>query len=306
MLAAAMACVLQGCVRKRTSGPLRIAYVPITHTLPLFAMNELAEGGENGSGVELVKFGSWTELTDALNSGCVDGAILLAEIAVKARERGVPLKAVALGHHDGNVVVARPDITAAGQLRGQTVAIPHRLSSHHLLLGMLLRQSGLALADVVVTELPPPEMPAALAEGRIAAYIVAEPFGAKAVVQGAGHVLCGSPQLWPHSVCCTLVLREEVATGRRQEAGALARGYRLAADSLARSPEWQLKVAGKYLTAPNEVLQQSLQWIDFADLGMRPADYDTLVCWMQRLHLCRRAPAFGEMADTALWTGARQ
>lgn len=65
--------------------------------------------GDGGSGgdlnVELVKFGSWPELMDALNSGRVDGASVLIELAMKAKERGVGLKAVALGRRDGNVAI---------------------------------------------------------------------------------------------------------------------------------------------------------------------------------------------------------
>jgi len=51
-----------------------------------------------------------TELVDALNSGKVDGASMLIELAMKAKEQGIDLKAVALGHRDGNVVVVSKDI----------------------------------------------------------------------------------------------------------------------------------------------------------------------------------------------------
>lgn len=83
---------------------VKIAYLPITHALPVL---ETAEAAANGGdlNVELVKFGSWPELMDALNSGRVDGASVLIELAMKAKERGVGLKAVALGRRDGNVAI---------------------------------------------------------------------------------------------------------------------------------------------------------------------------------------------------------
>ena len=54
--------------------------------------------------LELVKFGSWPELMDALNTGRIDGASVLIQLAMNAKEKGIDLKAVALGHRDGNVL----------------------------------------------------------------------------------------------------------------------------------------------------------------------------------------------------------
>ena len=47
---------------------IKIAYLPITHALPLYVENELTKGNFKNFKLELVKFGSWTELVDALNS----------------------------------------------------------------------------------------------------------------------------------------------------------------------------------------------------------------------------------------------
>ena len=45
---------------------VRIAYLPITHALPLFAEKELLSTDDNVQ-IELIKYGSWPELMDALN-----------------------------------------------------------------------------------------------------------------------------------------------------------------------------------------------------------------------------------------------
>jgi len=80
----------------------------------------------------------WTELVDALNSGKVDGASMLIELAMKAKEQGIDLKAVALGHRDGNVVVVSKDINKVEDLKGKSFAIPSKLLKNH----------GLAYNDV--------------------------------------------------------------------------------------------------------------------------------------------------------------
>ena len=66
---------------------VRVAYLPITHALPVFATKEL-ETADGPVHVELVKYGSWPELMDALNTGKVDAASVLVELGVKAREQG--------------------------------------------------------------------------------------------------------------------------------------------------------------------------------------------------------------------------
>jgi len=67
---------------------VRVAYLPITHALPVFATKEL-ETADGPVHVELVKYGSWPELMDALNTGKVDAASVLVELGVKAREQGI-------------------------------------------------------------------------------------------------------------------------------------------------------------------------------------------------------------------------
>ena len=194
--------LLLGC-GKGSDKKVKIAYLPITHAMVL---HEMAK--DKTLPFELVKYGSWPELLDALNTGRVDAASVLIEPAMKAKERGIGLTALALGHKDGNVIVVSNTIEAAGDLRGKTIAIPHRASSHHILVRLLLEKEGISEQEISWTELPPPEMPSALASGRIAGYCVAEPFGAIAVNGGYGKVLADSHELWNNSICCALVAND--------------------------------------------------------------------------------------------------
>ena len=201
---------------------VKIAYLPITHSL---AVLEEAEELEKQSGlkVELVKYGSWSELLDALNSNRVDGASVLIELAMKSKQEGIGLKAVALGHRDGNVIIVSNDIDSAADLKGKTFAIPHRQSSHNILLNDALATAGLTINDVDVTELAPTEMPSALASGQIDGYCVAEPFGAMGVSLGAGKVLFSSEELWEDSLCCGLVLTDKFIDERYDDTYRLMR-----------------------------------------------------------------------------------
>jgi NitT/TauT family transport system substrate-binding protein len=123
----------------------------------------------------------------------------------------VPIRVVLLGHRNGSVLLGANDIAKVSDLRGKTIAIPSRFSTHNLLLRRVLSRDGLdADRDVRLVEMPPPEMVQALARGSIAAFIVAEPFGAQAELRKIGKVLALSKDIWPNHVCCALNVREDL------------------------------------------------------------------------------------------------
>ncbi len=268
---------------------VKIAYLPITHALPVLEeAKQLQE--QSGLQVELVKYGSWPELMDALNTNRVDGASVLIELAMKSKEEGIGIKAVALGHHDGNVLITSQDIAAAEDLRGKTIAIPHRQSSHYILLNEALNKGGLTIEDVHVTELAPTEMPASLMSGQIDGYCVAEPFGAMGVSIGAGKVLYTSDELWEDSFCCALVLTDQFLENRPEDAKTVTEYYKTAGDSL--SPESEMEIAQQYLGQSEEVLKESLQWISYHDLDITREDYETLTEKVREYGLSDNPPSY--------------
>ncbi len=270
---------------------VKIAYLPITHSLAVLEEAEQLEK-EQGLSVELVKFGSWTELLDALNSNQVDGASVLIELAMKSKQEGVGIKAVALGHRDGNVIVVKNDINSAADLKGKTFAIPHRQSSHHILLNDALATAGLTIDDVNVTELAPTEMPSALASGQIDGYCVAEPFGAMGVSLGAGKVLFDSKELWEDSICCGLVLTDKFIDERKDDAKTFVDNYKKAGNSL--DKETAKEVAKKYLNQTDDVLDTSLQWISYNDLDITEDTYNTLAEKVKKYGLSDNPPAYAD------------
>lgn len=277
------------------SNTIKIAYLPITHSLAVLeASDELAE--KDGLQVELVKYGSWNELMDALNSGRVDGASVLIELAMKSKEQGVGIKAVALGHKDGNVIITSSDIASAEDLKGKTIAIPHRQSSHNILLNDALATAGLTIDDINVTELAPTEMPSALAGGQIDGYCVAEPFGAKAVSMGAGKVLFTSEELWKDSLCCGLVLTDSFIENHSENAKTFVNSYKQAGQNLTK--EQAMKTAEKYLNQDKNVLELSLQWISYDDLEITEENYSTLTEKVKAYGLSENPPSYADFVKS--------
>ncbi|MDP4094711.1 MAG: ABC transporter substrate-binding protein, partial [Bacillota bacterium] len=240
---------------------IKIAYLPITHALPLFIENESLKENLKNVDIQLVKFGSWPELIDALNTGKVDGASVLIELAMKAKEQGIDLKAVALGHRDGNAVIVANNINSVQDLKGKTFAIPSKLSTHNILLYKMLKDSGVNYTDLKVVEMPPAEMPAALSEGRISGYIVAEPFGAKSVAIGKGKVLYQSQDIWKDSVCCSLVLRNDFIKKNPDAAQEFVNGYVKAGAQAETKSDTVKSISTKFMSVDSKVLDLSLKWI---------------------------------------------
>lgn len=279
---------------------IKIGYLPLTHAAPLYLEKQLEEQNAQGFKnfrLELVKFGSWPDLIDALNAGQVDGASVLVEAAMKARGMGIPIKAVALGHRDGNAIITTPDIKKPADLKGKTFAIPHKFSSHNILLFEMLKQAGLSEKDVNIVEMPPAEMPAALARKRVAGYSVAEPFGAQSVVLGNGKMLLQSEDLWKNSICCVLVLREAllkdnaVATQEFIDEYAAAGKRAETKDAKVRS-DFQ-----KYMKVDDKVLDLSLKWISYNDLKLDQASYKQLVDYLTEMKLGDNLPSYEDFVD---------
>ena len=274
---------------------VKIAYLPITHSLAV--LEEAEELADNDQvKVELVKYGSWPELLDALNSGQVDGASVLIELAMKSKAEGVGIKAVALGHKDGNVIIVSNEVKDGADLKGRTIAIPHRQSSHNILVNDALAKNGLTIDDINVVELAPTEMPSALAAGTIDGYCVAEPFGAMGVSIGAGKVLYTSEELWEDSVCCALVLTDDFIDNHPDTAKAFVEGYKIAGNNL--DAETAKAVAQKYLNQKDDVLDISLKWISYDDLTITEEQYNELAEKVKSYGLSDNPPAYADFVKS--------
>ncbi|GEK34954.1 ABC transporter substrate-binding protein [Kurthia sibirica] len=297
--------ILTGCstseVQKEGKPTIKIGYLPITHAAPLFVQEKLQQKNAHYK-LELVKFSSWPDLMDALNTGRIDGASVLIQLAMKAKELGIDLKAVALGHREGNIVVTTPTITKVEQLKGQTFAIPNKYSTHNLLLHTMLKQHGLQDSDVNVVELMPAEMPAALSEGRIAGYIVAEPFGTVALALKKGSVLMKSDEIWKNSIDCGLVLRGDFIKNNKKITQHFVGDYAEAGEVAEKKDAFLQQQIHIYSPVKPEIIEQSLQWISYDHLTISRQEYEKLGIGLQEMKLAKEPPSYDEFVDATLLT----
>lgn len=290
----------------QTSGKptIKIGYLPITHAGPLYMDAHLHGGKFEDYNIELVKFSSWPDLMDALNTGRVDGASVLVELAMKAKEKGIDLKAVALGHKDGNVLISSKEIDSAKDLKGKTFAIPHKYSTHNILLNDMLEKDGLTYEDVNVVEMSPAEMPAALSEDRIAGYVVAEPFGAIAVAMDKGKVLYHSDDIWPNSYCCVLVLRNDFIQNNQSVTQSFVTQYLKSGEHANLKDEDLYESFGQFMKVDRKILELSLEWISYDGLRIEKDEYTKLRDSILEMGLMENPPSYEDFVDNTYFDEA--
>jgi NitT/TauT family transport system substrate-binding protein len=168
-----------------------------------------------------------------MKSGRLDATFMIVPLAMKLREQGVPVKICYLGHRDGTTIMVRPDLpgTSLRDFKGRTFAIPSKYSNQNLVIHALMEREGMAESDIKFVEMPPPDMPGAIAVKAIDGYIIGEPHAARAELDGTGRILHHIKDVWPHFISCCLVVTERLINEKPDVVRDLVRG-------IAESGEW--------------------------------------------------------------------
>lgn len=258
-----------GCVGSEDGEPTaEIGYLPITDAAPLlagYANDHFADHGVDAA--EPTLFRGWSDLSEAFLSGEVNVAHLLMPMTVWMRygDLGADVKVVAWDHTDGSALTVQPHVDDWEDLGGHDVAVPFWYSIHNVVLQMGLREHGLTpRTDVPSAELdddevnvvvtPPPDMPAALDNGSIEGYIVAEPFNAIGELDADADILRFTGDVWREHACCVVVMREEL---------------------LEAHPEWSTDVLGGIVDAQQWVREnrsEAARLLSNEEAGLYPQD----------------------------------
>jgi NitT/TauT family transport system substrate-binding protein len=241
-----------------------------------------------GGAAEYAKFTGWPELKESFMAGRITAAYFLAPLAMELADKGVPTKIVALGHRSGAVVMVKADspIRSMADLKGKRVAIPSRFAVDYLFVRRLLKQHGMSVADITVIEMNPPDMPAALYAGAVAAYATGEPFGAVAEKAGYARPLYMTRDVWPNYICCVLTVREELIKTDRPRVQQLVNyimssGTWLEASAANRSAAADLAAGQRFFNQKPEVLKFVLSSppdrVTYGDLRVIRTEFEELM-----------------------------
>jgi NitT/TauT family transport system substrate-binding protein len=217
---------------RRGRETLAVGFLPVTCHLTC-PVTDYASKTSQATRFESQRFTDFPTVVETVKSGRLDATFMIAPLAMKLREQGLKVKIAYLGHRDGSTVIVRKDlpIKSLKDLQGRVFAIPSKYSNQNLVIRKLMKDEGVDPGAIRFVELPPPDMPGALASKAIDAYFVGEPHAARAELDGSGRVLYHAKDIWPRFISCVLVVTERLIAERPAVVRDLVRG-------IAESGEW--------------------------------------------------------------------
>src|SRR6478735_4130873 len=194
---------------------LAVGFLPVTCHLTC-PVTDYATKASRSTRFESQRFTDFPTVVETVKSGRLDATFMIAPLAMKLREQGVPVKICYLGHRDGSTVIVRKDLPAQSlrDLKGKTFAIPSKYSNQYLVIRKLMEDQGVKPDEIRFVELPPPDMPGALAAKAIDAYFVGEPHASKSELDGSGRVLYHVKDILPHFIFNVMAITEKLIRER--------------------------------------------------------------------------------------------
>ena len=287
---------------------ITVAYLPVTCQLTCPVTDYISKFSDNGELFLPRMFQGFPEMKEALISGKVQAAFIVAPMAIALKAQGVPIKVVYLGHRYGSAVVVSKNgpVRTFADLRGRTVAIPSRFSDERLLLFKAMKVWGMKPGDIKMVEMSPPDVSGALAAGAIDGFSMGEPFPSQAELGGFGRVLFQARDYWPDYMSCILVVRQELIDQRPEVVQVLV-------DGIARSGLWLDRGKANREDAADFVgrfyynqkpallrwaLTKPLDRVVYAPLAPRKADFDMVRDMMIETKVLDRKIEFEDYVDT--------
>ncbi len=287
----------------------RVGFLPVTCHLTCPVTDFINKQLSGGSEFEPIRFQGWPELKEAFLSRYTDATFLLAPLAMRLREEGVPIKIIYLGHRDGSAMMVNKDskIYQIEDLRGKTIAIPNRYSNQWLLVFKALKEHHISKDDVKVVEMPPPDMPAALFSKAVDAITSGEPFMGQTELEGYGRVLYLTKDIWPGFISCVLAVREDVIKKDRTTIQRLVDGIASSGKWLDEDSDHRMQAAefvSQYYYNQNPrllrfVLSKPPDRVKYTNLTVRKGDFEEIEQLGYDSGILKGTAHFDDYADTS-------
>jgi NitT/TauT family transport system substrate-binding protein len=296
---------------------VKVGVLKLTSSAPLFLGVEKGFFREAGIEPELVYFQAAQPVAVALASGDVEvgatgltaglynivaGGERLWVVADKGREwPGYPLTALMV-QKDGPVQSVK-------ELRGKKVGLTQLGSTFHYMLGNLLEQDGLRLADVEVAPLRTlGAMAEALQARRVDAVLIPQPFAGRLASEGAGRILHWVGERLRYQVAAIFYAARFAQD--RDRAVAFMRGYVRSArhyhDAVLKRPGGEpragpdydeaVAVTAKYTEARPEIIRVGFPYQD-RDGRLDVADIDRQLAWYHRAGMVTKPLTARDLVD---------
>lgn len=287
----------------------KIGFLPVTCHLTCPVTHFINKSMTGEETFDPIRFNGWPELKEAYLSGYTQATFILAPMAMRLREEGVPLKIVYLGHRDGTAMMVHVDssIYRIEDLKGKTVAVPNRYSNQRLLLFKALRERGMSISDIKIVEMPPPDMPAALYAKAVDAITSGEPFMGQTELDGYGRILYLTKDVWPEFISCVLAVHEDAIKNDRETVQRLVDGIASSGKWIDTSMDHRMQaaefVSRNYYNQDPRLLQHVLSKppdrVKYTNLALRRKDFEEIELLGREGGILEGTAGFDDYCDTS-------
>jgi NitT/TauT family transport system substrate-binding protein len=191
-----------------------LGYVPYSDDASLFYAQDSGIFRKHGLNVSFVAQASPVAVEASMASGTEQFGFITTPVLVNLSSKGVGVKCVSTvdGNEptnpadDSTVLVAAKGsgITSIKDLSGKNVAEVQLSSLNSLSVMVLAKQAGIDPASIHQIAIPFPQMPAALAQGRVQAAVIVAPFTQTATGEGATVLTHPNQVLFPNGTLTCL------------------------------------------------------------------------------------------------------
>ncbi|THB65375.1 MAG: sigma-70 family RNA polymerase sigma factor [Desulfovibrio sp.] len=258
-------------LREQETGRVtRVGCLPISdHLLAMVAQNQ---NPPNGQELRTRRFLSWPSLIEALRNDTLDVAFIMAPLAMELRAKGLGIRYVLDGHHDGSSITVNSKdlVNNGGSWRRQgTWALPYRISTHSMLLNHMLGQDPVPYDPSPTAKyISPSYIIRSLRQREVDAFFCSEPWGTRSEAEGTGRVVARSRDIAPGHICCIVVAREAFAKHHGGMLDDYLQRLREAGRFVRRRPETAAAILSHHTGVDQDISRQVLapDRVSFEDL----------------------------------------
>jgi nitrate/nitrite transport system substrate-binding protein len=283
--AAASNTAVPGSATKPEMTDLRFGMIALTDCSPIVVAHEKGLFKKYGINSTVVKGASWAAIRDSLSNGDIHATHMLLgmPIASTIGLMGAPKKPMVIPwllNRNGQAITVRADLK--GKIAGDpkalkpmveeakkkgapmTFAMTFPPGTHAMWMRYYLGAGGINPdKDTALITVPPPQMVANMKVGKMDAFCVGEPWGARAIADGIGYTAMTTQELWkdhPEKVCA---FTEEFAAANPKTVKAVIKALHEASvwlDKLENRTEQSTMVSqATYINCPPDLILGRLQ-----------------------------------------------
>ena len=279
---------------------LRFGIIALTDNSPIVIAHEKGLFKKYGINSTIVKGASWAAIRDSLSTGDIHATHMLIGMPIASTMGllGSPKKPMIIPwllNRNGQAITARMDLKGkvgadpkalkplvdAAKAAGSpmTFAMTFPPGTHAMWMRYYLGAGGINPdKDAALVTVPPPQMVANMKVGKMDAFCVGEPWGARAIADGIGYTAITTQDMWkdhPEKVCA---FTAEFAAKNPKTVKAVLKGLHEASvwlDKLENRPE-QASIVSRatYINCPPEVILGRLKGeYDYGDGRKKQDEY---------------------------------